>query len=516
MRICTGFVIVVLWMMIDARVIANQSAIILSPTLGRPAVVAPGERLSVRIAGVDGQSVSEVRLISPQTPMFAQPLILPSGKQSIVDSIQSLQIVVPRTTPTQIYDLELTVLGRKLISRHAVVVRATNQPSLRIAHIAQLNIDPNGVISLTDEMLSELNRWNVDLIAISAVRLDNAPRVWKQLTKTIASSQAPLLLAPGEGVDLNAFGTHVTPSLTSRLELGKLRIVAAVSTFERPLSSDAEQLAWLREWSQAKTDIAPYLAVVMDHGVPINVEEHAPEPWVLASDGQHSNAAYRIIDFEPTRATNDTPVQNLYDFGTLLAEITPAEDLAPHAVQLVLRNRSAHAITNATQRIVLNGGEQPWCLGGRLTQVIQVDERIIVDWSGDIPARGVVSAIIGTGEKPTLPSISAAFDTPYQLTPRRAARGAWGTISLRNTSNTSARVRPLVMLNERHVAYRLNGLAEEGSGNFRFHLAAGEEVELELLTLPDQLTTGSYDLQLYLTQLPVWETLSHPITLAAD
>lgn len=473
---------------------AELKGIVLSPTLGRPAVIKPGERIHLRVAGLDGQSLQSARLISPREPIFAQPLILGSGEQTVVADDRAVELLVPPQTPSQVYNLELRTANQQLLTRQAVVILDAARTQRRVAHI-------NEASQLTHARMAELNRWNVDAIAVSAVRLEQQ-QDWSQLLSTLATSAAPVLLAPGAGVDLAAFSQHVSPSLTAQLPLGPLRLTTAVSTPERPLSSDAEQLRWISEWLQSGSQGV----IVLDQ-----TAEWSSTPAPLILDSASSDADYQIIEWTETE-THFTPSK----FGSLEAETIPVPQLAPHAIQLVIRNRHHQPIDGVRERVVLANTGRPWCLGGKISQVVGVDNRQLVDWVGDVPAEGVISVLIGAGPKPSLPQVIADFETPAKLTPSIAARGVWGRIRLHNTSATDAQLRPLVLLAGVHIPYSIRGLDLQGSGNYRLQLGAGEVVELELLPPNQAVSAGPQRLQLYLTQLPVWQTLNQPITLAAD
>jgi hypothetical protein len=491
-------------------VLAEDLAMLLAPTLGRPVAATPGQPLTIRIAGAQHQAITSAELISRSEPPFAQPLVLGSGEQTALDEDGAVMAVVPRGTPRQAYDLRLVVGGQSLTAHHAVMVSDPQATHFRIAQIREVISDADTGGLLTPSKFAELDAWDVDLIVICAVRLDHEPAGWNELLRSIAGVRSAVLMAPGEGVDLGAFGTFVSPGLTSIYQGGGLRAASAISTRQRPLNADPEQAAWLSRWlaeAPQSTSI-----VVMDHGVAEQALDTGTAPLILSADDPDWQGDYRIIELRPDSRRQDRPAAHAHSWGTLLSEQLARPDVASGAVQLILHNRSDIPLENAHQRIVLpsSANHQPWTLGGTIAQALTIEDRLVIDWVGQVPAAGVTSVILGCGQQPDVPAITASFELRSLVVEQRPG-SSWGWITLHNRSASQATLRPLVTLGDQQVPYRIQGLRQTMQGNFRFRIESQQQVQLELLVPETRPQPGQHELKLHLTELPAWRTLSQPI-----
>jgi hypothetical protein len=190
---------------------------------------------------------------------------------------------------------------------------------------------------------------------------------------------------------------------------------------------------------------------------------------------------------------------------------------------VTVTNNLPYRMEGLAARVLLRpeGDGEPWCQGATLERATRIDGIWECRLKFDLPDKGSLRAVVGTGPEPPQPDVQVRIELPsrLQFTARASADGlrfcsASETVALvyvRNRGEGVVEVRPLVRLDGDRLAYRL--VNEEGpfATAYRLRLQAGEGVALELDLSAVRVRPGRRELQVYLEGGQVSVPVCHPL-----
>lgn len=523
------------------------------PSLGRPVFVAPsgGFEVVAHIRPVTGPPT--FRLVSSRAPTFQYKLSAPAEAGDLLEAGQPIRLTLPAGLPLQTYDLEVCAGVTRLVARHCVAVW---QPSeqVRLVHLGHFNVGDLTAPRFDPELIDAVNAWGPTLIVASGNYLDvthpDLDAGWHALVNYVSKFDAPWVMVAGEHDDLTAYGAYVASSPIGVVDVGRLRGVVLYDHLTQPLNGDNSQIAWiermliaprsdhiafavssdprprlLEHWqfggALAETIKAARLGLYLGGGH-VDADNRALAGRLddvgtlkYLSTHQASRATvggatgisrFRVIDMDgghvrlPGRATAGQTTASLTADDVQIA-LTPAQSGSAAHVTVDATNRLPVAAEGLRCRAVLRNPSQrtPWCLGARLTQVLQVDELTVCWVEFDLPARGVLRAQVGVDDPPTPPAVSVTWQMPKVLDD-----GATGTIELVNRGDQPVRVRPLLRAGGDPAPYGLLEPAAPAGTAYTLNLQPGRPVRLTVAGAHLPSSTTREALHLYLTGGPVW------------
>ncbi len=546
----------------------------ITPTQGRPVFVAPGTSF-VAVADLAGATNGlRAELVARTNPPHYHPLIIAPPTTGNAGSTE-LQLSVPADVPEQTYDLKLTTARGPLVARHAVAVqRLTHR--LRLVHLSNMNVGDVGAPHFDQRLVDEINLLAPTLIVATGDYLDvthpNPPEGWQDLADFLARFDAPCVAACGDHDDLTLYTQYLAPSPIGTVGVGSCQVLLLYDVPGRPIYSDESQIHWVEQQLGQR---GPRLRLVVSHDQRPNLLSYWQEQGMLqrmiktgrlglwlagghrdwdgvecrdliaaaapllyarthqsstvTQDGAEGISHYRIIDLDRERAIV---------YGTELADDRHASlpvgriELSYDGPNDGTRSRvafnalSTHPfrLPNLQARLLLRraGGARPWCRGARLVRLVDLGRYWECRVEFDLPDKGAVRVVAGTGTPPELPQLDVSFDMPARVTlvPRGAgderylSAADWvGIVHVHNRGSASADVSPLIRLDGQTVAYRVVNEPGPFATAYKLRLGPQQTLALQLDLSAGRFAPGRRELQVYLSGLPAQLPVCQPLEL---
>jgi len=218
---------------------------------------------------------------------------------------------------------------------------------------------------------------------------------------------------------------------------------------------------------------------------------------------------YRVLDLEGERIAFWGPVgtdglPGAIPVGHLHLSYDQANDGRHDRVAVTVASSLPVRLDHVGVRVLLrrDGDRRPWCQGGRLERATAVGEVWDCLVALDLPDKGSVRAVVGTGSPPPLPDVAVRFAGPRALAvgPDFVVADDWkGSVDLTNRGPQTVEIMPLLRLDGEPVAYRVR--EEDGplATAYRLRLAPRQRVTLQPDLLALRIEPGRRELQVYVT-----------------
>lgn len=532
----------------------RDSDIFVRPALGRPALVRPGGSFTVVLREPLGKK-ARFWLRASLWPEVVCPLE-PVATQAD-GRVRTLR--VPPDAPQLVWDLLMQDGAATHVRHHCVGVLGEGR-RLRIVHISDLRIGELTAPQPSETLRAEVNLLAPDLVVLTGDLVDaaceNPDATWASVAGWLRGFEAPLIIAIGDHDDPQQFARWITPEPVALLPVGPHRVLVLRDHARNPLLRDAQQLRWIEHalagverdgitivvshdarpgllaaWRRAgvlserlaQSRLGLWLAggtqdwdgrsfrSLIDAAEPLHYLATAAGSTTTAG-GAPGVPHYRVIEIGRDRVRELSDDPNTDPPASLAAGgLRVVEQPASGAGWRRLRVLNAHA--RPLRRLALwlrlpaTGSAEPWLRGGRIAQRVRTPIGWLVQVRFDAPDRGATELLAGVGAPPQEPGVQVEFLLPDVLTfePRSAGGGityqrllngpAW--IELHNIGRDVRRVRPMVRLDGRAVAYRT---ADEGAFVLArgIELRPGERVRLRLDLSVARVRPGPHEVQVYL------------------
>ena len=449
---------------------AAEMANLLAPTLGRPALLKPGESFPVSVRLPDPPGLISFQLVSSRNPRRTYPLDVPDDALATLALNQAIRVHVPTDTPTQIYDLVLLAGAKRLVNPHCVAV-GNYDDRLRIVHLANMNLGDVGASRPDRRFAEEINLVAPSVIVatgdyVDATHPDRAAG-WRELLEFFRSFDAPVIMACGDHDSIEWYSRDVAPSPVGVMEFGAYRGLILYDLPRAPIVEDAEQLDWL-ERNLNPTD-PKRLTFVVTHDDTPNLLYHwqrqgllaerlragriglwftgghrdwagwdyrelieAAQPMLYIRTHQSSAAPrggsdgichYRVIDVADGKASfpqawpDAVAIPPSIPMGLLHAHTDGPNDGTRSALTIAATNNHAFRMNDLSYTVRLRKipDRSPWCRGGRLTSAIDCGDYWECRIAFDLPDKGASYVLCGAGPDDVPPELSVVFDTPEAL-----------------------------------------------------------------------------------------------------
>lgn len=529
-------------------------ATLLWPSQGRPVFVQPGGVLVVAAQPTDPAATLSFELVSTRAPSLRLPLT-PMPTEGGLGEVYRFD--VPVDAPERTYDLEVRGPSGTTVGRHAVAVARLGR-RVRLVHLGDMHVGELGVPDFDQRLIDEINLVAPTLVVASGDYLDvthpEPDAGWRRLADFLARFDAPVLLACGDHDDLALYSRYMAPSPIGTIELGAYRGLVLYGLPSRPISADAEQVAWIeRELADTPAELRMTLVVGHDDGrdlvahwqrggvlteivnagrvglwlaggwmsdrpSPGSILPDAEVPMIglrtppASSTTRHGAAGvahFRVLDIEGERVTFWGPVgpgglPGAIPVGRLHLSFDQPNDGRRDRVALTVVNSLPFRLDHVGVRVLLrrDGDRRLWCQGGRLERATAVGEVWDCRVALDLPDKGSVRAVVGTGAPPLLPDVAVRFAGPRALSvgPDFVVVDEWkGSVELTNRGPQTVEIMPLLRLDGEPVAYRVR--EEEGPLATAYHLrlAPRQRITLQPDMLALKIEPGRRELQVYVT-----------------
>ncbi|RMF83199.1 MAG: hypothetical protein D6744_05095 [Planctomycetota bacterium] len=533
---------------------------LLSPSLGRPAIVEPGETFEV-VAFAEGSPSKRisVRLVRERWPSVELSLpVAPDFASSLTEGAPA-RLRVPPEAPPGIYDLRLDVDGRTVIAPHSVSVRTVGK-RIRLVHLSDMNIGSLAAPEFDPRLAAEVNLLGADLIVATGDIIDvthpNPERGWREFVRFAQLFDAPLVVACGDHDLIDLYSRFVAPSPVGDLRVGPCRIILLNDHIRSPLVGDAEQVRWADRIVASSGDAPIVFAVHASRpnlfaiwrqrgALRENLSRAAACLWVAGgaedwdgvawrdlmaaagnvgyvATGQASGALlggrgamrYRIVDLHLAESASGAKphfeIHEPMDAGSLSCSTDVSNDGAATRMAVWARNGSAVAIDGMMKRVYLAKADvPPWSQGAQIERVVD-HGRFWEAWLRiDVPDRAAARVIVGTDEPPASPPWAVRIEAPgtLDLEPRTTGegvsygRGPTGTVTIEITNHGKqpAVTTPIIKLAGRRLAYRTG---DDGRGSLvllrRMRIEPNQTVRLRPDLSAIRVAPGPCTLQTYL------------------
>lgn len=528
--------------------------VLLWPTQGRPAFVPPGGTLATMVQPADPGDELRFELVSTRPPAQRYQLT-PLSAEPPADG--TYRLAVPNNVAERTYDLEVRGTAGTTVGRHAVAVARLDR-RVRLVHLGDMHVGELGVPDFDQRLIDEVNLVAPTLIVATGDYLDvthpNPDAGWRRLSDYLARFDAPVLLACGDHDDVALYCRYMAPSPIGPIELGAYRGLVLYDLPARPVSDDAEQVAWIeRELSETRPQYRMTFIVAHDSGRALL--DHWQQTGTLATllgsgrvglwlaggwtkesaDAENLGVGeaastiglrtppastttrlgalgvshYRVIDLEGERVTLYGPagsagLPTAIPVGRLQLSLDGPNDGSRSRAGFTVLSTLPFRLDHLAVRVLVrqDGERRPWCDGGRIERADGVDGVWDCRVAIDVPDKGTVRAVVGTGPPPPRPDIVVRFAGPRTLTigPDCVVSDEWtGTVELLNRGPQAAEIMPLLRLDGEPVAYRVR--EEDGplATAYRLRLAARQSVTLQPDLLALRIEPGRRELQVYLS-----------------
>ncbi|MBU0637370.1 MAG: hypothetical protein KKB50_00780 [Planctomycetes bacterium] len=552
------------------------TAVLLAPTQGRPVFVEPEQ--SFRIVAQIPTLSAEPRfvLVSRRYPPHEHLLEPDADAGRILVAGQPQELRVPAGVPAQTYDLEIRCGTVQLTARHGVAVGRIGS-RIRLVHLSNMNIGDAGAPVFDQRLIDEVNLVSPTLVVATGDYLDvthsDRNAGWAQLTDFFARFDAPALMACGDHDDMELYSRYIAPSPIDLVRVGPYLGVVLFDHPRRPIDQDAAQIRWveralaphehtllsfvvshdespnlLRYWQRQGTladvvhsarlglwfagghrdwDGCEYRALVDDAHPLLLLRTHQASS--AAREAAQGVSHYRIVDLDgehawlPQGDPTSGGVAHSTAVGRLGVTWHGPNDGSQAQLSFTALNNLPHRLNGLTLRVLLKraGDDRPWCLGGTIERLVNLGEMWECRVMFDLPDKGSLKAVVGTGPTPWHPVVRADFGIQHRLTLARrvsadgvtylSALDQPGTVRLRNDDNRTVDIRPLVRLDGNPIAYRLSDGERPFATAYGLRLAAGAEATLQLDLSAIRVNPGRRELQVYVTDSPVRSPTCFPL-----
>ena len=484
---------------------------------------------------------------------------------------------VPAATPRGTYDLRIEADGAVLLGRHCVAVGPAAE-RIRLIHLSNMNIGEVDAPTFDRALVDEINLLAPTLIVATGDFLDathsDLGAGWRELVDFLCAFDAPVLAACGDHDDLGAYCQHIAPTPVGIVDVGDWRGAVLFDLPGRPISRDVDQMRWLEVALTAPGEMRPTFVVAHDDcpnllkawqargelnqmiqatrlglwfagghrdwdGREYMSLIEAAQPMLYVRTHQSSPAMreggdgvshYRIVDLLGGRAylPGDEPAAGglppSIPVGRLRVFCSGPSDGSRQELSFTAVNGHPFALDHLTVRLILAEGErQPWCIGGQLESATKLDRCWDCRVTFDLPDKGVLRALAGTGPQPVLPELGVTFDATARLLmiPRDTPDGlsflsrADGVVlvHLHNRGSLAAEVTPLLRLDGQTLPYVVLGEAGPAAAAYRLRLSPGSSLTLQPDLNAITVTPGRRQLQVYLKGLPAWRPACQPLEI---
>ena len=535
--------------------------VLVTPTQGRPAFVAPGDYLRVVAQLPPGSGDPAIELVARRPRVHRHTLRGTVTRSDGSGSSAVAVLEVPPQTPEQTYDLMIHWTGGELLGRHAVAVRKIDR-RVRLVHLSNMNVGEIGTPTFDERLIDEINLFGPTLIVATGDYLDathpDPERGWRELSDFLARFNAPVLTACGDHDDVAWYSRTLAPNPVGAVRVGPYYGLAIYDLPTRPATQDAAQVAWvaeelgsgghqlafvvahdecpnlLRWWARdgmldrmvragrlglwfsgghRDWDGREYLTTVNAARRMLYLRTH--QSSASARDGAQGVSHYRVIDLDGERAIQygqrtETRVHASIPVGQLHHEWDGPNDGSRKRVELTAVNTLPFRLDRLTVRAVVrkHGGVQPWCCGARLKRVVELEDAWVCWLTFDLPDKSMLHAVVGTDTPPVDPSVNVHFVVPQRLALTTqasgdgvtyASAGAWfGAAQLQNVGDVTVEVTPLVRLDGSPIAYRVVEESGPMATAYRLRLAPRQVLTLQLDLSAIRVAPGRRELQVYL------------------
>lgn len=442
---------------------------IVSPTLGRPVIVAPGARFAL-LAELPAESGAvSAALVDPGVSQKRYTLVLDEKESARLASAGACHVLVPPHVPPLTYDIELRSGGRVWRSPHCVAVRWTGN-RVRFVHLSNMNLGDFGAPAFDDALCREVNLLGPDCIVLSGDYLDVAhpdpSSGWEALIAELRRFEAPIIAACGDHDDLGLYGQHLAGSPVGVVDIGDVRGVVLYDLPGRPAASDAGQMDWLERtlaggrrdgrtfvvsharspsvlyrWYEAGTltemlrsgkvglwfvgghrdGDAGEDAALLAAAAPLKVvrtHQGSSAPREGATGVSH----YRVVDLVGDRV--HFPGGNAgkaacasFAVGRLNLTLEGANNGTSARVVFTAVNNHPFELTGlgTTVYVAKRGGERPWATGGKVVHAAELGDAWRCRVAFDLPEKSSLRVTVGTGRAPQRPTVNVRFEVPREM-----------------------------------------------------------------------------------------------------
>ncbi len=551
--------------------------VLLGPTQGRPVFVPPGGTLQVVAQIPDAGERPEFALVRDRPIAQRFVLTAPADARQRLSAGQPLNLTVPPDAAEQTYDLEIRVGTTRLLGRHCVAVQRPGQ-RLRLVHLSNMNVGDPGAPEFDARLVDEINLVSPTLIVATGDYLDatygDLAAGWEKACDFFARFDAPALLACGDHDDIDQYSRRISPSPIGTIEIGRCRGVVLYDLPSRPIDADPEQLRWvertlarppqdglvfivshdespnlLRSWRESgqlaamiasarlglwlsgghrDADSRTYadLAGAVRPMLLVRTQQSSPAP----RDGADGVSHYRIVDvvgdrvFMPTDRPAAGSVPPSTPVGRLRVTFDGPNDGSRAALAFTAVNNLPYRLDELSVRVLLRRIDEglPWCQGAKLMRVLELGRVWECTVTFDLPDRGAVHAVLGTGTPPVPPSLAARFDIPQTLalhtvtTPdgvsfAAVAEGVTPAIVIENKGTALAEVMPQIRLDGSPLAYRVENDARPAALTCRLRLAPAASAVLRPDMSAVRVSPGRREVQVYVNSGSAWWPICYPV-----
>ncbi|MFH1747395.1 MAG: hypothetical protein ABIG44_10175 [Planctomycetota bacterium] len=557
-----------------------QKAMLLGPTLGRPAFVPAGGELviSAQFPAAD-QSVS-MTLSNPKAGDQRFPLVVPPDAGKQLSTGQPVTVRVPADVPAYTYDLEIHAGTSQVVGRHCVAVGSLPE-RIRLVHLSNMNVGDVGAPDFDWGLIEEINLVAPTLIVATGDLLDvTHPDIdsgWRRAIEYFAQFDAPVLIACGDHDDLESYSRYVAPSPVGFINLGDYRMVVLYDTARNPIGHDVDQVRWFEELLASPNE--QRITLVASHDESPNLLKYWQQQGNLASmvqgtrlglwfcgghrdwdgieyknliestapmcylrthqsstatcDGATGVSHYRVVDLIDGRANivgggERGPLAESIAAGHLRVYYDGPNDGTQRSMSFTVVNNLPFRINDLSVRVLLkrNPDRQPWYAGATLTQVTDLGDVWDCRVRVDLPDKGALHAVVGTSATPMMPAIDVNIEAPRQLVLQRhqdaeglsylAAQSTLALIHLHNLGSSATNVTPLVRLDGQTLPYLILDEPGPAATAYRLRLAPGRTLTLQVELSAIRVAPGYRELQVYLKGPVAWRPECLPLEVTIE
>ena len=560
---------------------APGKPILLSPTRGRPAIIPAAGTLQIVAQIPNPGDAPTFELVSRRLPPMRVALDAPADAAGRLAEGKPVPLKLPEKLAPRTYDLVIQAGSARLTGEHCVAVSGGGE-HIRLVHLSNMNIGDVSAPGFDERLIAEVNLLAPALIVATGDFLDathdDLAGGWRQLAAYLDRFDAPALVACGDHDNLDEYSRWFAPSPAGAIDLGRARGVVLFDLPAWPVAKDAEQIRWLERTLTAPGDDRPTFVVAHDEcpsllsewqrgdrltemvratrlaawfagghrdwdGVEYRelIRGAAPTLYVrthqsstATCDGATGVSHYRVVDLRQDRAS--LPGQRgaaerlppSLAVGRLNISFDQANNGTRSQVAFTATNGHPFRLDGLAARVLVarGGGGQPWCAGATLDAAHVVGDVWECRARFDLPAKGAVHAIVGTGPSPQLPAIEVAFDTSARvaLVRRQTAEGlrflarkdGAGLVHLTNRGARVCDITPLVRLDGETLGYSLLEEPGPAATAYRLRLHPGRTVTLQVELGAIRVAAGCHELQVYLKGPPAWQPVCHPFEVTIE
>lgn len=560
------------WATVLFLISGAHATTIVYPSPGRPVFVEPGGSFVATVQFGEAPDEVQARLVSDRPFSYEQPVDL--RPELVKAGVVRVTVVVPDDVAERTYDLELRSKGSRLATaRHSVAVRRLGR-RIRIVHLSDMNIGDVGAPEFDTRLIDEINLLAPTLIVATGDLLDathpDLRRGWGMLSRSLSRFDAPVLAACGDHDALPYYAEYLAPSPVGAIDVGRYRGLVLYDTPAAPISADTAQVDWV---VSKLADQKPELTFVVAHDACPNLLSHwqrqgalermirdarlgiwfaggssdwdgreyrtliaAAEPLLYVRTHESSSATcggasgvshYRVLDLEGDRAIlygpdTDSGLPGSIAVGRLRMRFDGENNGTQQRVALKVVNTLPFRMNHLGGTVLVDraGDARPWCHGARITRLVNLGTMWECHVAFDVPDKGSLRALVGTGPEPDLPTLGVRFELPNRVSARPTRHGdvrfasdgtdlrvdptsCRGLVYIENRGDAVVETTPIVRLDGQSVAYRVANSDGPFASAYELRLAPREAFALQLDLPAVRVTPGRRELQVYLKMGPV-------------